>query len=53
MPKITQKENILAILLQSFNDYENPLMMDAEYVRSKIIEIFEEYFFTQKKGKNK
>ncbi len=30
-------------LLQGFNDYDNPLEMDAEYVRNRIIELTKEF----------
>jgi len=38
-----REANIEAYLLQGFNDYENPLDMDAEYVRNRIIELIKEF----------
>lgn len=33
---------MLLILLQEFNDYDNPIQMDAGYVRNKLIKVFEQ-----------
>lgn len=42
MNKVEYRE-LLAYLLQGFNDYENPIQMDAEHVRNRLVELVEEF----------